>query len=480
MKRTIVWFRKDLRLHDHPALWEASRRGAVIPLFIWTEQDQAEYRANEGSSWWLYHSLKELKVTLQAQKMDFIIKSGDEFEAIMEVIKESKADAFFFNDRYEPDEVIRQERISSQLESIGVQVHHFAGNLLFSPNLLNGKNAPYKVFTSFYKRGLQEAVAHPNPMPAEMTGFENGITSLSLKQLNLKERYLVFEKHWKPGEQAGIDVWREFSDEALPDYKKKRDLMSGGKTSMLSPYLAAGNISVKALWHAARRLNEENRDPALSQSIEAFLRQLVWREFAYHQLIHHPKIICLPLRNQFLAFPWRGAQEEFEKWKEGRTGYPLVDAGMRELRETGVIHNRVRMVAASFLVKHLLIPWQDGYGWFEKHLVDYDMANNATGWQWVAGSGIDSAPYFRIFNPYLQSEKFDPDGDYIRKWVPELAMLPNRYIHKPSEAPKDITVKAGVEIGLTYPAPIVDHTAARKRALAAFQHIKGREEEPPA
>ena len=480
MKRTIVWFRKDFRLHDHPALWEASRRGAIIPLFIWSEQDQAEYADNEGASWWLYHSLKVLRATLRTHELHLIIKAGNEFEAIIDVIKESKADAFYFNDRYEPVEMQRQERITKQLESIGVTVNRFTGNLLFSPDLLNGKGEPYKVFTSYWNRVLQENVVHPHPVPVEMDGFVDGISSLDPDELGLPKRLLSMEKHWRPGEEAAIETWRTFSEDALLHYKKERDMISSGTTSKLSPYLAIGNISVKALWHAARRMNDEDANPILHQSIEAFLRQLAWREFAYHQLIHHPDIIRLPLRKQFLAFPWQRTDEEFRKWQEGQTGYPLIDAGMRELRETGIIHNRVRMVAASFLVKHLLIPWQDGYEWFEKNLIDYDMANNATGWQWVAGCGIDSAPYFRIFNPYLQSEKFDPDGDYIRKWVPELATLPSAYIHKPSAAPRDLLEKEGVEIGLTYPAPLVDHAAARKRALAAFEQIKGRVEEPPA
>ncbi|MBD7983952.1 deoxyribodipyrimidine photo-lyase [Sporosarcina sp. Sa2YVA2] len=477
MKRTIVWFRKDLRIHDHAALWEASQQGIVIPLFIWSEQDRAEYGGNEATSWWLYHSLEELKSTFHEQHIDLLIKSGDDFEVLMDVIRETKADAFYFNDRYELEEVIRQNTIAAQLESVGVEVARFDGNLLFPPDILNVKGEPYKIFTSFWKRALQEYVNQPYPVPVEMEQFRNDSRSLTPSDLNLPKHSPSLKKHWIAGERAGIERWNEFSDDGLYYYKKERDLMVKEGTSTLSPYLASGNISVKSLWHAAKRINEVTEDPTIHQSIEAFLRQLVWREFAYHQLIHHPSIAKFPLRKQFLEFPWQGTNDDFLKWKEGRTGFPLIDAGMRQLRETGIIHNRVRMVAASFLVKHLLIPWQDGYEWFKRSLVDFDMANNATGWQWVAGCGIDSAPYFRVFNPYLQSEKFDPGGAYIRKWVPELAALPAPFIHKPSEAPTDILEEAGIAIGQTYPSPMIDHAAARKRALLAYDTIKGKSQD---
>ncbi|MFS0689578.1 FAD-binding domain-containing protein [Sporosarcina sp. 179-K 8C2 HS] len=243
---------------------------------------------------------------------------------------------------------------------------------------------------------------------------------------------------------------------------------------MLAPYIAAGNISVKAMWHSAKRVYEETPEIEFHRSIDTFLKQLIWRDFAYHQLIHYPDIIQIPLRKQFADFPWQGTDEQLVKWKRGQTGYPLVDAGMRELWETGMMHNRVRMVTASFLVKHLLIPWGEGYGWFKNTLLDFDTANNAMGWQWITGCGIDCAPYFRVFNPFLQSEKFDPDGEYIRKWVPELSSLQAPYIHRPWEAPITVLEEAGIQIGETYPSPIVDHATARKRALQAYQEVKGK------
>ena len=244
--------------------------------------------------------------------------------------------------------------------------------------------------------------------------------------------------------------------------------------SLLSPHLAWAEISVRAIWHSAKGMIEMESEEYMHSSIDAFLRQLIWREFAYYQLIHFPTMLHAPLREKFTVFPWQGSNEEFAKWQKGLTGYPLVDAGMRELWETGVIHNRVRMVVASFLVKHLLISWVEGSKWFNETLVDFDAASNAMGWQWVAGSGIDAAPYFRIFNPILQSQKFDPDGLYIRKWVPELAEFPSKYIHEPWKAPTNLLHESGIVLGKTYPFPIIDHSFARIRALEAYAQVKNK------
>jgi deoxyribodipyrimidine photo-lyase len=231
---------------------------------------------------------------------------------------------------------------------------------------------------------------------------------------------------------------------------------------------------VRAIWYSAKRLNDAETEDYMNTSIDAFLRQLIWREFAYHQLIHFPTMLYKPLREQFKGFPWKQSDEEFARWQNGMTGYPLVDAGMRELWETGAMNNRIRMVVASFLVKHLLISWVDGSEWFKETLVDFDVANNAMGWQWVAGSGIDAAPYFRIFNPILQSQKFDSDGEYIRKWLPELSKLPSKHIHQPWKAPEELLHAADIELGKTYPLPIIDHSFARSRALEAFAQVKNK------
>jgi deoxyribodipyrimidine photo-lyase len=477
MKRTIVWFRKDLRLHDNPALWEAAKEGIVIPVFIWSEEGKREYSEGEASLWWLYRSLASLDERLRSKGLKLFITSGEEFDALVGVLEETEADAVYFNERYEPAERKKDSRIVAQLESIGVEVQTFHGHLLFTPDLVNKQGEPYKVFTSFWKRCLQEVVAHPLPVPEGMKGIERELKTASLNQLCMLKEHLSHEKfrrYWEPGEQTAIEKWEQFSDDGIFYYGTERDLISSGTSSMLSPDLAAGTISVKSMWHSAKSLYDETSKSEFHQSIDTYLKQLIWREFAYHQLIHYPDIIRLPLRKQFAEFPWQGTDEQLLRWKRGQTGYPLVDAGMRELRETGMMHNRVRMVTASFLVKHLLIPWGEGYSWFKRTLLDFDTANNAMGWQWITGCGIDCAPYFRIFNPFLQSEKFDSDGDYIRKWVPELSGLQAPYVHKPWKAPVSVLEMAGIELGVTYPSPIVDHAAARKRALEAYQEVKGK------
>lgn len=316
---------------------------------------------------------------------------------------------------------------------------------------------------------IQETIPRPLQIPSVLNGIEQNIDSLSIDELNLTSKNNWHQKlhaYWNPGERYAIEIWKDFTANGIHDYKEGRDFPSRHAISKLSAYIAHGNISVRAIWHSAKRQFET------SSQADAFLRQLIWREFAYHQLIHFPTIISQPLREQFQDFPWQKDDEQFAQWKKGMTGYPLVDAGMRELWETGVIHNRVRMVVASFLVKHLLLPWTDGADWFKETLVDFDLANNSLGWQWVTGCGIDSAPYFRIFNPILQSEKFDHDADYILMWIPELSQLPIKYIHKPWEAPADVLEKAQIELGITYPYPIVDHKTARNRALEAFEKTK--------
>ncbi|WP_432362276.1 cryptochrome/photolyase family protein [Sporosarcina sp. UB5] len=476
MKRTIVWFRNDFRLHDNPALSEAAQEGVVIPVFIWSEEAKQEYAESEASSWWLYHSVATLEKGLQAHGLKLFIKTGDEFDALVEVMEEADAEAVYFNERYEPAERSKGSRIAEQLESIGIEVQTFHGHLLFNHDLVNKQGEPYKVFTSFWKRCMQEVVARPVPFPAEMKGIERGIQTVTLDQLQIIDEnnwHQKFHQYWEPGEQAAVEKWQHYLEDGMSFYHAKRDFISSSSSSELSPYLAAGNISVKAMWHSAKSLSEETPEAVVRQSIDTFLKQLIWRDFAYHQLIHYPDIIRSPLRKQFLGFPWQGTEEQLMKWKIGQTGYPLVDAGMRELWETGMMHNRVRMVTASFLVKHLLIPWQEGYNWFKHTLLDFDTANNAMGWQWVTGCGIDAAPYFRIFNPILQSEKFDPNGSYIRKWVPELSSLQAPYIHKPWEAHVSVLEEADIQIGVTYPLPIVDHAVARKRALEAYQQVKG-------
>ena len=478
MKKIIVWFRKDLRVHDNPALWEAAQQGMIIPVFIWSEEEEHENTSNLVGQWWLHHSLIALKKKLESIGLSLIFRRGSSLKELSLLCKQTKADAVFFGERYEPSIIRRDNAITQNLFSNGMEVRSFPSNLLFIPgDLLNQKNEPYKVFTAFWKRTMGESVNRPLPIPVDINPFNQVLPSLQVEELDLlpvNRWNEKFHPHWEPGEKGAITRWEKFTDDGLSRYVEGRDIPSSDSVSLLSPHLAWGEISVRAIWYSAKRLNETETGEYMQSSIDAFLRQLVWREFAYHQLIHFPEMLQVPLREKFTAFPWQGSNEEFAKWQKGLTGYPLVDAGMRELWQTGVIHNRVRMVVASFLVKHLLISWVEGSSWFKDTLIDFDAANNAMGWQWVAGSGIDAAPYFRIFNPVLQSQKFDPEGLYIRKWVPELAEISSKYIHEPWKAPTNLLHESGIVLGKTYPLPIIDHSLARIRALEAYAQVKNK------
>ena len=308
----------------------------------------------------------------------------------------------------------------------------------------------------------------PLPSPSSFIASKRSLNTLPVEKLSLLSNLPWHQKlspYWTPGEIGAIEQLHRFMEDGLSEYKKDRDYPSQSHTSNLSPYLAWGELSPKTIWHTMLNLKQD-------EQVEAFLRQLVWREFSYYQLIHVPNSVETPIRSEFYSFPWQGDEHLFTCWKKGMTGYPLVDAGMRQLWETGWMHNRVRMIAASFLVKHLLIPWTKGADWFTQTLVDIDLANNTMGWQWVAGCGVDAAPYFRIFNPTLQGEKFDTNGEYILKWVPELAALPTKYLFQPWTAPKELLRECGIEIGTTYPSPLIDHNFARERALRAYHSIK--------
>ncbi|GKV55156.1 deoxyribodipyrimidine photo-lyase [Sporosarcina sp. NCCP-2222] len=477
MKTTIVWFRKDLRLHDHPALFEAASLGKVIPVFIWTPEDEKAFSESGPSLWWLHRSLQTFENRLNRLGVQLVIRKGESANVLAELAKETQADGIFFNERFEPAHRAKDEEAVDLLRLLDLDVQTFRGNLLFDPYVIkNSKGEPFKVFTAFWKKNLAELVPRPLHVPV-LQRMEEKWSSLAIEELGFtiqRDWAECFESMWEPGEQGAIEKWEEFMDEPLLYYGTERDLFAGetAAVSMLSPAIAAGDISVRSIWHSAKRISDASVLPAVHQSVMSFLRQLAWRDFAYYQLVWFPKMVNEPLIAYFSQFPWSGTKEQLDQWKQGQTGYPLVDAGMRELLKTGVIHNRVRMVAASFLVKHLLIPWTEGSDWFRKSLVDYDIANNAMGWQWVAGTGIDAAPYFRIFNPVAQSEKFDANGDYIRKWVPELADLPAPHIHKPWDAPPALLREANVQLDLTYPRPIVDHSLARKRALRAYNELR--------
>jgi deoxyribodipyrimidine photo-lyase len=462
----LVWFRDDLRLADNPALAAAVSKGhSIIPVFIWAPEEDGNWRPGAASNWWLDASLRALSRELEERGSRLIIRRGPTSTALAELIEQTKASALFWNRVYRPLIIQRDSVLKSEIHKRGVAVECFNGSLLFEPGtILNKSGKPFAVFTPFWRACLTKAVSAPAPdPPRKLRAPESWPASLKVSELGLQPAIDWaggLRDNWQPGEKGAKAQLDRFQEEALYSYGESRDHPGVTSTSRLSPYLRFGEISARQIWHAVDSLGGD-----------AFLRQLGWREFSYHLLCSQPQSADQPLRPEFARFPWKPDPQAFSAWTRGKTGYPFVDAGMRELWRTGWMHNRARMVAASFLVKHLLIAWQEGAAWFWDTLVDADLANNTMGWQWVAGCGADAAPYFRIFNPVLQGEKFDPTGEYVRHWIPELAQMPDTWIHKPWRAPRSILANAGVELGKTYPYPIVDHDEARRRALAALQNL---------
>ncbi len=475
---TLVWFRNDLRLADNPALWEAVERGApVVPVFIMQEAGEKYGSPGGAGRWWLHYSLHSLDADLRRAGSRLIVRTGDPLSVLRQVAEECHAEAVFWNRRYEPAAVACDAEVKAEFRARGLTIESFNGSLLYEPwQVLNQEEKPYRVFTPFWKACLAlREPGSPLPEPAHIPAPEIWPVSLPIEQLHLEPKIgwaQGLRAAWTPGSEGAGGNLGVFLDEALEGYETERDRPDRQGTSRLSPYLRFGEISPRQVWRAVREFSKNEARTRLAGSAQAFLRQLGWREFAYYLLFHFPYTPDQPLDGNFAAFPWREDREALTAWQKGRTGYPYIDAGMRELWHTGWMHNRARMGVASFLVKDMLIPWQAGAAWFWDTLVDADLANNTLGWQWTAGCGADAAPYFRVFNPVSQGEKFDPEGRYVRAWVPELANLPGRWIHKPWEAPERELKKAGVELGKDYPYPMVDHAAARLRALELYQNLK--------
>lgn len=463
----IVWFRNDLRLTDNRALMAAIACGAaLIPLFIWSPEEENSWAPGAASQWWLHQSLQELSLGLEAVDSGLILRKGPVIEILESIIREHDVKMLFFNRRYEPWARVQENAVEEAMLKADVALRAFNSSLLIEPrDLLNREGLPYKVFTPFWK-----AMQKSDPLPA-LKGPEKLVAHPSIDSLVLDELSLLpstdwaggMRATWRPGEKNAVKCLKTFLDEGISNYANGRDRPDQEYVSRLSPYLHFGEISPRLIWHAVKHSGAISAGSDAGS--EAYLRELAWREFAYYLLVHFPNTTDSPLRPQFEKFPWRQDQEMLTAWQKGKTGYPIVDAGMRQLWATGWMHNRVRMITASFLVKHLLLPWQAGAKWFWDTLVDADLANNTFGWQWTAGCGADAAPYFRIFNPILQGKKFDPSGDYVKLWVPELRGVDTRWIHNPWEAP------AGIPEGI-YSNPIVEHDFARKRALAAFETLK--------
>ena len=474
----LVWFQEDLRLADHPALHAACKRhDVVIPVYIHAPGEAEPWQPGGASRWWLHHSLAALQSALESRGSRLLLCEGPSAAALAALCRETKATDVYWNRRQAPWADERDAAVRDRLEEANVACHRMHAGLLIPPaSLLNRQGAPYQVFTPFWKAAVQEPVGQPLPAPDAIPAPRTWPKSLSLQALGLLPKVDWaggLREAWEPGESGAHAQLAAFLDGAADHYQQQRDIPAASGVSGLSPHLHFGEITpgqVLDTLHAAT--------PEMGEGLAAFVRQLYWREFAHYLLHHFPHTPIQPLRANFVAFPWRRDAKALRTWQRGETGYPIVDAGMRELWHTGWMHNRVRMVVASFLVKHLLLPWQEGAAWFWDTLVDADLANNTLGWQWAAGCGADAAPYFRIFNPMLQGAKFDGDGAYVRQWVPELAALPDKHIHKPWEL-SDIELRAaGVTLGKQYPKPIVDHHAARERALAAYAEIKGKKSTP--
>lgn len=466
----IVWFRRDLRLNDNPALLAASKRHKTIfPIFIYDiEQDPT---LGAASKWWLHHSLQELSTTFEG-KLSFF--KGRPSDILQQLIMQTGADTIYWNRLYEPYTEKRDAEIESLLKD-NIEVQTFAGHLLHEPSsILKKDGTPYKVFTPFYKQKYLNSDTRVPLFSSETAQFnaELAPSSSRLDELQILPAENIqhqFAQHWQPGERAALNRFEDFLDTGLATYKLERDRPDLPSTSRLSPHLHFGEISIRYIWHTVATMLDS---AGFDTNYECFLSELTWRDFSHYLLHHFPELPSKNWSSKFERFPWKNPPYLLEKWQQGQTGYPFVDAAMRELMQTGFIHNRVRMIAGSFLVKHLLVDWREGEKWFWQHLLDADLANNSASWQWVAGSGADASPYFRIFNPILQGHKFDPEGKYTRKLVPELAKLPTKYLFSPWEAPEEILKKAEIVLGSTYPRPIVDHSEARKNALAAFANVK--------
>ncbi len=474
----IVWFRRDLRLADNPALLRAVHdKYRILPLFIWDPASEHPWEPGAASQWWLHHSLEKLERALRGYGSRLIIRSGDSLEQLLEIAASVQAGAVFWNRLYEPAVVARDKAIKTELHKRNIEAESFNSALLIEPWLsLNSSRRPYQVFTPFWK-SLRAAYdpQRPPAAPIELTAPAQWPGDLKLADLGLLPRIdwaEGFREAWQPGEEGAWAQLKRFDGKLLAEYKEHRDRPDIAGTSRLSPHLHFGEISPRQIWWAVLELLQKKHSGVTEAEAESFLRQLAWREFAYHLMFHFPHTVDQPLRPQFAAFPWKRNDRLLAIWQEGQTGYPVVDAAMRELWRTGWMHNRMRMVVGSFLVKHLLIPWQSGARWFWDTLVDADLANNTLGWQWIAGCGADAAPFFRIFNPVKQGEKFDPRSVYTRRWVGELLHLRDELVQQPWIASSAELAAAGVILGDTYPERVVDHAQARDKALDAYDKIK--------
>jgi deoxyribodipyrimidine photo-lyase len=472
---TVAWFRQDLRLADNPALDAAVQRGGtVIPVYIDSSEEEAPWAPGGAARWWLHQSLASLDASLRSRGSRLVLRQGPALAQLLALCRESGADAVYWNRRYEPAVSARDTLVKQGLRAAGLVAESRNGALLAEPwDISTQSGGPFQVFTPFWRRLLAQlhpaaALMAPLALPAP-TAWPSSLALPALALLPDIPWYAGMAQAWQPGEAGATQRLAEFLAGALPRYAEQRDWPGVAGTSRLSAHLHHGESSPRQVWHAV--LRAAGSEVAATRSGK-YLAELVWREFSHHLLHHFPHTPTTPLRAQFARFDWRDDPQALRAWQRGRTGIPLVDAGMRELWATGWMHNRVRMIVASFLVKNLRLPWQAGARWFWDTLVDADLASNTQGWQWSAGCGADAAPYFRVFNPVTQGRRFDPQGQYLRRWLPELARLTDEQIHAPWEVDAAQLSAAGVVLGAHYPAPIVDLRASRAAALAAYQQMR--------
>ncbi len=469
----IVWFRSDLRLADNAALWAASEHASLVPVYVRALASQSRPLGGAGN-WWLNGSLARLSESLSSLGSPLVLASGDPFLVLCTLADQTGASAVYWNRRHDPEHMEADALVKSRLIESGLVVRSFPGQLLHEPTRLKtGSGGSYRVYTPFWR--ALEAQGYPPPplpAPAKATAPKAELLSEALADWALHPTRPDWSNGlsatWTPGEAGAQSRLASFVLTGIRNYAEGRDVPSVENTSRLSPHLAHGEITPRQILHALAAAQTEGSE----RDRTVFRKEIGWREFSWHLLVNQPKLAQENHNPRFDTFPWRADDAALAAWQKGETGYPIVDAGMRQLWQTGWMHNRVRMIVASFLSKHLLIDWRQGEAWFWDTLVDADAASNPAGWQWVAGSGADAAPYFRIFNPVLQGEKFDPDGTYVRTFVPELSTMPASFIHKPWEAPDKILIASGTRLGKTYPNPIVQHRAARDRALSAYSKIK--------
>lgn len=467
--KTIVWFRQDLRLFDNPALYSAANQGEILPVYIFPEG------LGGASYWWLHHSLTALSKALNEHGIQLVLRTGRAEKVLSDIADLTNAEKVVWNRIYSPAGIEQGQRVKKVLQSAGIQSQSFNGQLLTEPTqIFNKQGTPFKVFTPFWRHCLSTLKPDKLLEIPSIKGISEKVDSQNLADWSLLPTKPDWAggllSRWSAGENNAQKRWQTFLESTISNYKEGRDFPNQDNTSYLSPHLAFGEISPRQIWFDTHE-SIANREID-SVNGHKFLAEIGWREFSRYLLVHFPHILEEPFNPKFIEFPWQDSPELLQAWQQGQTGYPIIDAGMRELWQTGYMHNRVRMVAASFLTKHCLTHWRHGMDWFWDTLVDADVGSNTASWQWVAGCGADAAPYFRIFNPILQGEKFDKEGRYIKKWVPELAELPTKYINQPWTADAATLQLAKIELGVNYPLPIVDHSSARARALDAYTAIK--------